>query len=76
VAGGFYTLAGIYGTPDSLAITGLLAPGVCGIAGDLLFPSNPHFDGSGVSFTVNGVGDDGLGAAVFGLWRQRRSRAL
>jgi hypothetical protein len=61
LSGGSYSVTGVWGTWNGLAITGIAAPGGFGSNDNLLFPSLPLVDGNGLGFTVNGAGDDGLG---------------
>jgi hypothetical protein len=56
-----YTVTGITGIRNGQTITGLLPPNAFSGNDNLLFPSSPLVDGNGISFTVAGVGDDGLG---------------
>lgn len=65
-SGDQYTVTAITGTTSAYgAITGLLPPGVFPLPfpnDNLLFyPTPPYLDLSGISFTVAGTGDDGLG---------------
>ena len=61
LSGGSYTVTGVWGTWNGVAITGIAAPGGFGSNDNLLFPSAPLVDSNGLGFTVNGAGDDGAG---------------
>ena len=61
LSGGSYTVTGVWGSWNGVAITGVAAPGGFGSNDNLLFPAAPLVDGNGLGFTVNGVGDDGAG---------------
>ena len=61
LSSGSYSVTGVWGTWNGVAITGIAAPGGYGGNDNLLFPAAPLVDGNGLGFTVNGAGDDGLG---------------
>jgi hypothetical protein len=61
LSAGSYTITGVWGTWNGLEITGISDPGTFGNNDNLLNSTEPFFDGSGVSFTVDGSGDDGFG---------------
>src|ERR1019366_2965778 len=61
LVGSSYTISGAWGTWNGTAITGVFAPGTFGGNDNLLFSSNPFLDSNGVSFAVNGPGDNGSG---------------
>jgi hypothetical protein len=61
LSGGSYTVTGVWGTWNGVAITGVAAPGGFGSNDNLLFPAAPLVDSNGLGFTVNGAGDDGAG---------------
>jgi hypothetical protein len=61
LSGGSYTVTGVWGTWNGLAITGVAAPGGFGSNDNLLFPAAPLVDSNGLGFTVDGAGDDGAG---------------
>jgi hypothetical protein len=56
-----YLVSGISGSWNGASILSLLSPGIYGGNDNLLFAANPHLTGNGLSFAVNGVGDDGTG---------------
>lgn len=56
-----YLVSGISGSWNGASILSLLSPGTFGGNDNLLFGANPHLTGNGLSFAVNGVGDDGTG---------------
>ena len=56
-----FTITGITGVRNGEAITGLIAPGGFSGNDNFLFPTSPFLDFNGVSFTVAGAGDNGLG---------------
>jgi hypothetical protein len=61
LSGGSYTVTGVWGTWNGVAITGIAPPGGFGGNDNLLFPAAPLVDFNGLGFTVNGAGDDGAG---------------
>ena len=61
LVGSSYTIIGAWGTWNGTAITGVSAPGTVDGNDNLLFSSNPFLDLNGVSFAVNGPGDNGSG---------------
>ena len=61
LSGGSYTVTGVWGTWNGVAITGVTPPGGFGSNDNLLFPAVPLVDSNGLGFTVNGAGDDGAG---------------
>jgi hypothetical protein len=61
LSAGSYTVTGVWGTWNGVAITGITPPGGFGSNNNLLFPAAPLVDSNGLGFTVNGVGDDGAG---------------
>jgi hypothetical protein len=61
LSGGSYTVTGVSGTWNGVAITGIIAPGGFDGNDNLLFPTAPYLTFGGLSFAVNGVGDDGAG---------------
>ena len=61
LVGSSYTITGAWGTWNGAAITGVSAPGTFGGNDNLLFSSGSLFDLNGMSFTVNGAGDNGAG---------------
>jgi hypothetical protein len=56
-----YQVNDISGTWNGAAILSLLTPGTFGGNDNVLFGAGPHLTSNGLSFAVNGVGDDGLG---------------
>ena len=56
-----YLVSGISGSWNGASILSLLSPGTFGGNDNLLFGADPHLTGNGLSFAVNGVGDDGTG---------------
>lgn len=61
LSAGSYSVTGIWGTWNGVAITGITPPGGFGSNNNLLFPSTPLVDSNGLGFTVDGSGDDGAG---------------
>ncbi|HEV3197333.1 MAG TPA: hypothetical protein VGZ73_05485, partial [Bryobacteraceae bacterium] len=64
LSGNSYTINGVYGTWNGMAITGILDPGTFGSNpsnDNLLYSSGPLLDLGGLGFTVAGAGDDGSG---------------
>jgi hypothetical protein len=61
LAGGSYTITGVSGTWNGVAITGIIAPNGFDGNDNLLFATAPHLTFDGLSFTVNGPGDLGTG---------------
>jgi hypothetical protein len=63
-----YIVSDISGTRNGEKILSLLAPGGFGGNDNVLFGANPHLTGNGLSYSVNGVGNDGSGNVnVFAL---------
>jgi len=56
-----YQVSGISGTWNGVAILSLLAPGTFGMNDNILYGSDPYLSAYGLSFQVNGAGDDGAG---------------
>jgi hypothetical protein len=59
--GGNYTVLDAFGTWNGLAITGVAAPGTFGGNDNILNTADPFFTLNGLSFSVNGAGDNGAG---------------
>lgn len=55
LSGGFYTVTGIRGTRNGVAISGLVPPGGLGSNDNLLSPNAPYLDFSGISYTAGGM---------------------
>jgi len=63
-----YMVTDISGTRNGENILGIVAPGGFGLNDNVLFGTNPHLTGNGLTYTVNGVGNDGDGNVnVFAL---------
>ena len=56
-----YLVSDISGFWNGVSILGLLSPGTFGGNDNLLFGADPFLTSNGISFAVNGLGDDGLG---------------
>ena len=56
-----YLVSGISGSWNGASILSLLSPGTFDGNDNLLFGADPHLTVNGLSFAVNGVGDDGTG---------------
>ena len=59
--GSSYTVTGVWGTWNGVAIQGVTAPGGFGGNDNLLFPVGNHVSTNGLSYTVAGAGDDTTG---------------
>jgi len=63
-----YVVSEISGTRNGEDILGVVPPGGFGLNDNVLFGTNPHLTGNGLTYTVNGVGNDGSGNVnVFAL---------
>jgi hypothetical protein len=58
---GQFLVTAISGTRNGETITSLIPPGGYEGNDNLIFTTAPHLDFNGLSYTVMGVGDDGLG---------------
>jgi hypothetical protein len=56
-----YLVSAISGNWNGVSILNLLSPGTFGGNDNLIFPAGNHLSTNGLSYAVNGVGDDGLG---------------
>jgi|SRR6185369_7731975 hypothetical protein len=68
---GTYMVSEISGARNGENILGIVPPGGFGLNDNVLFGTNPHLTGNGLTYTVNGVGNDGNGNVnVFALGLQ------